>query len=121
MKREWYPLLGLAVALLLAVAFIAPPSIVNAAEELDGKAILVDNKCNMCHSVPSAGIEAKVKSEKMKGPDMTAAAARLDPEQLAKYLRKQEQLDGKDHKKEYKGSDEDLQTLIAWLQSLKDE
>ena len=121
MKRERYPLLGLPIVLLLAVAFVASPSSVDAAEEPDGKTIFVGNKCNMCHSVPSAGIEAKVKSEKMKGPDMTAAAARLDPEQLAKYLRKQEQLDGKDHKKEYKGNDEELKALIAWLQSLKDD
>ena len=121
MKREWYPLLALPIVLLLAVAFFAPPSIVGAAEEPEGQAIFVDSKCNMCHAVPSAGIESKTQSEKMKGPDMTGAAARLDPDSLAKYLRKQEQLDGKDHKKEYKGSDEDLQTLIAWLQSLKDE
>ncbi len=48
-------------------------------------------------------------------------ADELDPEWLAKYLKKQEKRDGKDHKKEYKGSDDDLETLISWLREQKAE
>ena len=40
-------------------------------------------------------------------------------EAIAKYLRKQEQIDGKDHKKEYKGSAEDLKVIAAWLSQLE--
>jgi cbb3-type cytochrome oxidase cytochrome c subunit len=89
--------------------------------ELDGQALFVANKCNMCHSVPSVGIEAKVKSESMKGPDITKAAARFEPDDLAKFIRKQGQLEGNDHKKEFKGTDEELAAMVAWLQRLKAE
>ena len=55
----------------------------------------------------------------MKGPDLTEAVARLEFDDIAKYVRKQAQLEGKDHKKEFKGSDEELAAMIAWLQQLK--
>ncbi len=121
MRRMRDHLLGmLAVLLSLVILF---PSFSSAegetTAELDGKAIFLANKCNMCHSVPSVGIEAKVKSEKMKGPDLSDAAARFEADDLGKYIRKQAQLEGKDHKKEFKGSDEELAAIVAWLRQLK--
>ena len=87
--------------------------------EEGGEPIFMAQKCNMCHAVSSADIEAKAKSASMLGPDLTGKPAERDAEWLAKYLTKQEKLDGKDHKKEFKGSDEELKELIAWLQTLK--
>ena len=123
MRRMRNYLLGMLAVVLAVMIFF--PSFSGAESEttgeLDGQALFVANKCNMCHSVPSVGIEAKVKSESMKGPDITKAAARFEPDDLAKFIRKQGQLEGNDHKKEFKGTDEELAAMVAWLQRLKAE
>jgi hypothetical protein len=87
--------------------------------EADGKALFVDTyKCSMCHAVPAAGIEAKTKSESMKGSDM---GGKVEGEfaEIAAYVRKEGELDGKTHKKPFKGTDEELQTILDWLGSLE--
>ena len=97
---------------LFLAAMVDSPAVAEG-EKTDGKAIFLAQKCNMCHAVPSAGIEAKTKSEAMKGPDVAGLDG--DAEQLAKYLRKQAKIDGKDHKKEFKGGDDELKVLIDWV------
>jgi cytochrome c2 len=82
---------------------------------LDGKQIFLAQKCNLCHSIPPAGIQATVKSEKMKGPDLTGLAKR-DATLLNSYLRKKADINGKKHGKEFTGNDEEIGALIAWLQ-----
>lgn len=103
-------LLTLPAVAVLALA--AAPA--QAAEAADGKAVFLAQKCNLCHSVSTAGIEATTKSDAMKGPDLSTTGAH-DPAALAKYLKQEETVDGKKHKKAFKGSDEELQALIAWL------
>ncbi len=91
----------------------------EAAADLDGKVLFTDTyNCNMCHSVAAAGVDAKAKSDAMKGPDL---AGRVGGEFLtiAKYVRKEADKDGKSHKKEFKGTDEELQAIIDWLGSLE--
>lgn len=86
---------------------------------LDGKAIFLAQKCNLCHSVPTAGIEKTTKSEKMAGPDLVNV--KTDAATLTKYLKKQADLDGKKHTAAaWKGSDKDLATLIAWIEKQKE-
>ena len=104
---------------LIALALIGPlgSTIVSAGD--DGQAAFTAQKCNMCHSVPQADIEAKMKSEKLKGPDLPAAAR--DAEWLTGFLKREVQLNGADHKKEFKGTDEELQAIAAWLGTLKSE
>lgn len=87
----------------------------------DGKATFLGARCQTCHSVKAAGIEALAKSERMKGPDLTNLHSRLKAEFIAKYLRKEEQLEGKAHRTEFKGSDEELQALVDWLLEQKSE
>jgi mono/diheme cytochrome c family protein len=88
----------------------------QAQKVLDGRQIFLAQKCNLCHSVSSAGIQATVKSEKMKGPDLTGAAPKRDATLLNGYLRKKADINGKKHGKEFTGSDEEIGALIAWLQ-----
>ncbi len=88
------------------------------AEEKDGKAVFEAQKCNMCHAVPAVGIESKTSSEKMKGPDL-GGKIEVDFATIAAYIRKAGELDGKQHKKEFKGTDEELQAIIDWLGSLE--
>lgn len=111
---------SLSIVLVLAVAAIAAIAASPAtAADMEGKALFVDtHKCNMCHAVPAAEIEAKTTSEKMKGGDL---GGKIEAEfaALAAYLRKEGELDGKSHKKPFKGTDEELQAIIDWLGSLE--
>ncbi len=97
--------------------FVAVPAAAAADDVPEGQTAFVGQKCNMCHSVPQADITAKVKSETMKGPDLPATAR--EAEWLAQFMKREIQLEGKDHKKEYKGTDEELKAITAWLLELE--
>ncbi len=108
----------LLLMLLPALPGFRPAATAKAQEPkiLDGKQIFLAQKCNICHSISSAAIQATVKSEKMKGPDLTGTAAKRDATLLNSYLRKKADINGKKHSKEFTGSDEEIGALIAWLQ-----
>ena len=104
-------------AAVLAVSLVAPPAANG--EELDGQALFTDtHKCSTCHAVPAVEIEAKTKNEKMKGGDL---GGKVEGEfaEIAAYLRKETELDGKSHKKPFKGTDEELQAILDWLATLE--
>ncbi len=115
-------LLALATVLaaaLLVTSLVAPPLAAEEEPALDGKALFTDtHKCNMCHAVPAAEIAAKTKNEKMKGADL-GGKIESDLAELAAYVRKEGELDGKTHKKPFKGSDEEPQAIVDWLGSLE--
>lgn len=106
------------IALIPLVTALAMGPLVEpaAAATLDGKQIFLGQKCNLCHSVSSAGITATVKSEKLKGPDLTGLASKQDAHLLVDFLHKKAEINGKKHGKEFTGTDEELGALIAWLQ-----
>jgi len=99
---------------LLALLYSGPAS---GQAKPDGKTIFLAQKCNLCHSIPTAAIARTVKSEKMAGPDLVNI--KTDPALLAKFLHKQAEIEGKKHGKMFTGSDEELTTVIAWIQSQK--
>ncbi|HSS51066.1 MAG TPA: cytochrome c [Thermoanaerobaculia bacterium] len=103
----------LVTVLLLAILYSGPAS--GAAP--DGKALFLAQKCNTCHNVPAAGIERTTKSEKMAGPDLVNI--KVDAATLAKVLKRQADVDGKKHPKEFKGSDEELNAVITWILAQK--
>lgn len=115
MKTALTTLAALVAVALLVVALPAA----NVAAEGDGEGVFLGQKCNTCHSVEAAGIEAKTKSEKIKGPDLTGVTDRHDNEWLARYLHKEEELNGSAHKGKFSGSDEELQALLSWLAEQK--
>ena len=86
--------------------------------EEPGRDAFVTQKCNLCHGVETRGIAAKAKSEKVLSTDLSAVADRRDREWLAQFLLREVELEGKPHKKEFKGDDEELQTLLDWLGTL---
>jgi mono/diheme cytochrome c family protein len=88
---------------------------------LDGEKIFLAEKCNLCHSVSSADIEAKTKSEKVRGPDLAGVAERHDSDFLVGYLRQDVELEGEKHKKAFTGSDEEIGALVSWLLAQKAE
>ncbi len=110
------------VVLMVVVLFLGLISVVSAQEnkKLDGKQIFMDQKCNMCHTVSSANIQATTKTESMKGPDLTGHLAGKDATVIADELHKKKNTPrGKPHPKAFTGTDEELSALIAWLQSQK--
>ncbi len=99
---------------IVGLAIVGIAAAQEAEEKLPaGHQAFLDLKCNMCHSVPAAGIEAKTKSEKMKGADLLAGE--WDKDGLVQYIKQESEVDGEKHKKEFKGSDEELQALVDWL------
>jgi len=111
---------ALAAVVLLATLYSGPASgAATPPAKPDGKQIFLAQKCSLCHSVSSAGIERTVKSEKVAGPDLTNTAAKEDAGKLAKFLRKEGELNGKKHGKGFTGTDEELGAMIAWLQAQK--
>lgn len=111
--------IGFTVSVILAVVLLAALYSGPAAGQakLDGKAIFLAQKCNMCHGVSTAGIEATTKSEKMKGPDLVNV--KHDAKVLGDYLRKKADLNGKKHTKAFTGSDEEIGAMVAWIQAQK--
>jgi len=88
----------------------APPS-------PDGKAVFAAQKCALCHSVQSAGIERTMKTS--KGKDLSTVGSERDAAWLTKWLKKQEMLEGKPHQKAFTGTDPELTALVSWLGTLK--
>ena len=102
---------GLALTLAIAGLLVASPA---AAEEA-AKEVFIAQKCNLCHAVSTAEIEAKTTSDKLKGPDLAKIEIERTPEQLVGFLKKQSMLDETEHKRDFKGTDEELAAIIDWL------
>ncbi len=115
---------GVGVLVIAALTMVAVSA--SAGEEAmpAGHKAFLDMKCNMCHAVSTVGIEAKTTSEKMMGPDLVNLAKHEtlgDAAVLGKYIKQEAKLDGEEHKKGFKGTDEELQALVDWLLEQKAE
>lgn len=86
---------------------------VEAAEAPTGQELFVSLRCNMCHSVSSAEIEAKAKSEKMRAKDLVDLED--DAESLKQYILREVERDGVQHKAPFKGEPAELDAIITWL------
>ena len=114
--RSWIPDARVVLAgALLGGWLISSPA---AADTATGAELFHTLKCQLCHSVPAAGIEAKAKSDKVKGADLGTAAAELTAEAMISYVRRETEIDDKQHKKEFKGTDEELAAIVDWLLEL---
>jgi hypothetical protein len=79
------------------------------------------NKCSNCHSIEKLGIARKIQSEKMAGPDLSRIGDKHDAAWITKFVMREVELEGKQHKSEYKGTKEDLQAIAAWLAGMKSD
>jgi hypothetical protein len=107
-----------AIGLSVLAAWYPGAAVSLAQTEPAGKALFLAQKCDLCHSVAGAGIAATTKAEKLKGPDLSALVPE-DPAALESYLRLQGELRGKKHKKEFKGTQAELEAILAWLKEQK--
>ena len=104
-----------ASGIVLLTSMLAAP-----AGAADGKAVFQAQKCDTCHSVSTAGITATTKSEKMKGPDLVGVVQAHDRAFVADVVHKKVNTpNGKKHAKEWKGTEEELQALIDFLEAQK--
>ncbi|HCY76112.1 MAG TPA: hypothetical protein DHV28_09350 [Ignavibacteriales bacterium] len=86
-------------------------------EEPAGKKIFIANKCVTCHSVKAEDLISNTKLKNV--PDLSDVGTRRNADFIMKFITKKEKLNNKLHMIAFKGSDEDLQTLAKWLETLK--
>jgi mono/diheme cytochrome c family protein len=98
------------VALCLGVAVASPASRAAAEPPADGKALFVEMKCTKCHSAP------EIKGGK---GDLTGVGKKRTPDWIAKWLKKEEAIDGKKHKKAFTGTPAQMDAVVKWLSTLK--
>lgn len=117
---------NVSTVVVVAVAAIAATALSQAAAPpaRDGKAIFLESKCNTCHAVTALKIEKKkgeeeAKSDDKKPPDLSSVGLERKADWMTRFLMKKETIDGEKHKKLFKGSEADLKTLTAWLETQK--
>lgn len=103
-------------------AAVAAPAPAGGGSTAEGPAaVFIAQKCNLCHSLASHDIVRTTKSEKVAGPDLSAVGAERDAAWIARWLKKEEKIDGKAHSKAFTGTPEELNALAKWLATLKDK
>ena len=135
--------LGTAVATAFALAVLTAPAPAAEAKKSEGEELFTKYKCQSCHSIATLGVEKKksaaadeaeeATAEKTKAEEATAGKTKKEPPDLsavgvarkadwmAAFLMKKEKTkEGKLHMKKFKGTDEELMKLTAWLETLKD-
>jgi len=118
MTKSFRPTLFAAPVVLASFA-IASFALAASGAAPDGKDVFLGQKCNMCHSVSTAGIERTTKSEKMKGPDLVGVLQAHDRQWVTDFIEKKSELDGKKHMKEFSGTADELKALLDWLEVQK--
>lgn len=122
--------------LTLAAPLVALPLLVigQSAEAQQGPEVFKKYKCMECHSVKAAGIDkvakkggdkddddegGESKGEKKEPPDLSDVGTKHNASWMQAYLKKKEKIEGVAHRKRFKGSKEELETLTAWMETLK--
>jgi mono/diheme cytochrome c family protein len=124
---RWTSLSFIACALFLGVA--SAPGHTAATGATDGKTLFLEAKCNTCHTMKAAGIEkrkaagadpaeAKEKSDK-KAPDLSSIGLERKADWMGKYLMKTEAIKGEKHSRKFRGTEAELKTVTAWLETQK--
>lgn len=113
---------------MLALPVVVPPAAAAGDETPkapDAKPIFLEYKCRSCHSIESQEITRKVAEEgaasEEKPPDLSGVGLRRKADWIVAFLLKKEAIEGRKHEKKFRGTDEELQKLAAWLASLRDE
>lgn len=105
----------------------------SASAAADGKDLFVKYKCNECHSIKAAGIEVKPsddageedpfggeeEGEQDEAPDLSSVGKEQDAAWISNYLKKKVKLEGKKHRKRFKGPEADLKTISDFLAGMK--
>jgi cytochrome c551/c552 len=111
----------LLTAVFFVVVFVGLQSnnVAKSEEAKTGATVFTELRCDMCHSVESAGIPSKKKSGNVV--DLSTAGDDGDAAFLLQYLKKEVELHDKKHPANFRANDEDAQILVEWLATLKAE
>lgn len=115
----------------VAVAFAAAAGAQDARP--DGKALFLDKKCNTCHTIKAQGVEKRAAAmgekkgtgeaapaaSKAKTTDLSSVGLEFKADWMTKFLKREEMT--KQNKKHllFKGTDEELTTIVTWLEEQK--
>jgi len=97
-------------------AFLALPALSSAQDIEKGKALYTANKCQTCHSIAGKG---------NKKGSLDGVGAKLSGDDITKWITDPKSMEAKltekpkVHMKAYKLADDDLKSLVAYMQSLK--
>ena len=97
-------------------AFLALPALSSGQDVEKGKAVYAANKCQTCHSIAGKG---------NKKSALDGVGAKLSGEEITKWITNPKEQEAKlaekpkVHMKAYKLADDDLKSLVAYMQSLK--
>jgi len=103
---------------LMALSIVAP--LVAVAGDA-AKEIFVAQKCVKCHSIDAQGVETTSKKDPSEISDLSEVGSKHDQAAISAYLKRESEMNGKKHKYKFKGTDEEFETVVAWLASLKAE
>jgi len=115
---------------IVAVGLAASPAAAVPDKAPDGKPIFTKFQCSSCHAIASQGIVKKAgptkapeepDAVKKAPPDLSGVGAKRNAVWIAAFLSKKEAIEGRKHMKKFRGTDAELATLAAWLETLKDE
>lgn len=82
----------------------------------DGPGLLESQKCLRCHEVTALNIKTTSDKEPEKVHDLSKAGADFaSGDEIKAFLLREAEFNGKKHKSKFKGTDEELQTLVDWL------
>jgi len=104
---------------------------VSASENPKAVKIFKTYGCNECHSIASLNL-GKTESEEaveeddgwgdeedvVEPPDLSDVGSERTAKWMSTYLRKKTDIDGRQHKKRFKGSKEERHELVLWLETL---
>jgi len=113
MKNTFFFILFISVI----VALFAFAFSFSQGQDLNGKQIFLNNKCNNCHTI----VSLEITSSKDNAVDLSNAGSLSNEELLKSFLLKESKVNEKEHKIKFKGSNEELNTLVNWLLTLKTE
>ena len=109
-----------------ALMVLAASSAVHSEGEPTGRDIFAKYRCNSCHTVKAEGIakkaaadDEKEKESDRKPPDLSNVGKEHTAAWMTKYLQKLEKIDGETHTKKFRGTEGEMKTLTAWLETLK--
>jgi hypothetical protein len=106
---------------------------VSTPQEARADAELFDSKkCTRCHSIAVIDVEKKINprtGKKRRGPDLSGLGLKeYESDFLANFLQRKikktsiyEEGEEVEHRPRYRGKEEDLRTIIAFLQTMKSD
>ena len=112
-----------APGILLSILLVGAPSAIAKpkADNSPGKVVFTEYKCNKCHTVKAAGVKRlkPLKEGSRRPPDLSGVGLRHSREWMGRYLQKKETMEGRKHKKKFRGEGAERKALLDWLSALK--